>query len=133
MFLFLFKEVRKMKDLYETIGARIKELRMEYGGGVGMSQEDLADKMGTTANTISRWEGAVYKPSAMDLHKLANIFKVNISTFFPKMETPQRLQGLMSALGDLGERDLDEITQYAMFRKARRELEAARKAKKARK
>lgn len=122
-----------MKNLYETIGARIKQLRTEYGKGIGMSQDELAYKMKTTANTISRWEGAVYKPSAMDLHRLAKIFGVGISAFFPNMETPQKLQGLMSALGELGESDLDEITQYAMFRKARRELEAAKKAKKTKK
>jgi hypothetical protein len=35
----------------------------------------------------------------------------------------------MSALGELGPNDIDEITQYAQFRRARHELAAA-KAKK---
>lgn len=117
-----------MNDLYEFIGQRIKELRLGYGEGVGLSQDELAHRMGTTANTISRWESATYKPSAMDLHKLAKIFGVNISVFFPSMDTP-RLAALMSALGELGEKDIDEITQYALFRQARQAMRSSKKRK----
>ncbi|HRI05291.1 MAG TPA: helix-turn-helix transcriptional regulator [Pyrinomonadaceae bacterium] len=116
-----------MSDLYENIGQRIKELRGKYGGK-GLSQEDLAKEMKTTANTISRWESATYKPSAMDLHKLAKFFGVNISVFFPAMETT-RLAALMSALGELGQKDIDELTEYAQFRKARQALKSAKKKK----
>ena len=116
-----------MSDLYSLIGQRIRELRRSYGE-VGISQEELAERMKTTANTISRWESAVYKPSAMDLHKLAKIFGVNISVFFPSMETP-KLTALMSALGELGDKDIDEVTQYALFRQARLEMQASKREK----
>lgn len=117
-----------MSELYEYIGNKIRELRQNFGAK-GLSQEDLAKKMKTTANTISRWETATYKPSAMELHNLAKFFGVNISVFFPQMENP-RLQALMSALGNLNEEDIDELTQYAQYRRAKQLLDAAAKEKK---
>lgn len=117
-----------MNELYKYIGNKVRELRQSYGAK-GISQEDLAEEMKTSANTISRWETATYKPSAMELHNLAKFFGVNISVFFPEMENP-RLQALMSALGNLDENDLDELTQYAQYRKAKQFLDAASKAKK---
>lgn len=116
-----------MSELYKFIGNKIRELRLNFGAK-GISQDDLAQEVKTTANTISRWETAAYKPSAMDLHNLAKFFGVNISVFFPTMESP-RLQALMSALGDLDEVDLDELTQYAQYRKAKQLLDAAKKEK----
>ena len=116
-----------MADLYEYIGKRIRELRQNCGGRK-LSQEDLAEQMKTTANTISRWETGTYKPSAEDLHKLSKIFGVSISVFFLSMENPH-LSALMSATGDLAEEDIKELTEYAQFRKARQILKDAKKRK----
>lgn len=117
-----------MSDLYSFIGAKIRELRRTYGGS-GISQEALANEMKKTPNTISRWETASYKPTIRDLHKLALFFGVSISVFFPTTEN-SRLQALMSATGDLDDEDLDELTRYAQFRKARKVLNESGKRKK---
>jgi len=120
-----------MSDIYEFIGKKIRELRQSYGGKA-LSQEELADHMHTTANTISRWETAAYKPSAKDLSNLAQFFGVSISVFYPRAENV-RVDALLSALGDLGDEDIDELTRYAQFRKARQVLERAKREPKARK
>lgn len=117
-----------MKKLYKHIGGKIRELRQDYGGK-GISQEALAETMGTTANTISRWETGTYKPDVKDLHDLAKFFGVGISVFFPDTEN-SRLQALVSATGDLGDTDIAELTRYAQFRKARRTLEHGKRRKK---
>jgi transcriptional regulator with XRE-family HTH domain len=117
-------------DLYRYIGNKIRELRLQYGGK-GISQEALAKEMNTTANTISRWETAAYKPSVDDLHKLATFFGVSISTFFADIANA-RLQALLSATGDLKDDEIDELTEYARFRKARRALKEARAKKRVR-
>lgn len=122
-----------MTELYKFIGERIKELRQKFLPKP-LSQDDLAQRMETTANTISRWESATYRPSAMDLHKLAKIFGVDVSVFFPESKAEHKpLRALMSALGDLGPKDIDEITQYAQFRRARQDLSATKPRKSARK
>lgn len=115
-----------MKYIYDSIGKKIAELRTEFGSK-GLTQEEVAIKLGTTANTISRWEQAIYKPSAEDLHKLANIFGVSISVFFPDMAISSQQRALMSATGELNEKDLRELVEYAKFRKARTILADAKK------
>ena len=116
-----------MENIYKAIGEKIGELRGGFGGK-GLTQEDLATKMGTTANTISRWEQAVYKPSAEDLHKLAKIFGVSISVFFPDMAISPQQNALMSATGDLKEKDLQDLIEYAKFRKVRSILAHAKRS-----
>jgi len=114
-----------MSDIYKIVGQKIRELRTTHKGK-GISQDDLAVVMQTTANTISRWETATYKPSVMDLERLARFFGVPITVFFPQVATP-RINALLSATGDLDEDDFDEVTRYAQFRKARAELKKAKK------
>lgn len=120
-----------MDDLYVLIGRKIQSLRKNHGGK-GINQEELGMVMGTTSNTISRWESGIYKPSAKDLHKLSKYFHVNISTFFPETENPL-LQALTSATGQLRENELEELISYAQFRAGRRQLEETKSTRKRKK
>jgi transcriptional regulator with XRE-family HTH domain len=106
-----------MPDIYEQIGKKIRELRTTLKGK-GISQEDLARAMKTTANTISRWETATYKPSISDLDRLARFFGVPITIFFPQLESTSKTNALVSATADLNDDDLEEVTLYALFRRA---------------
>ncbi len=114
-----------MPDIYKGIGEKIRDLRLSFKGK-GISQEDLARETQTTANTISRWETAAYKPSVRDLERLALFFKVPITIFFPDAEVAPRINALLSATGDLDEDDFEELTAYAQLRRARSELKKAR-------
>ncbi len=118
-----------MNNVYESIAKKISALRTGFGGK-GLTQDELAVKMGTTANTISRWESAVYRPSVEDLHKLSKVFGVSISTFFPEMNVSDKHHALMSATGELSPADMDELIEYAKFRKARTILENAKRPRK---
>jgi transcriptional regulator with XRE-family HTH domain len=120
-----------MSDIYRIVGEKIRDLRAHHRG-IGISQEQLAASLkalglNTTANTISRWETATYKPSVEDLEKLARFFGVPISVFFPQIEPSAPVQALLSATGNLGKGDLAELTRYALFRRARREMHKARR------
>jgi transcriptional regulator with XRE-family HTH domain len=110
-------------DIYKQIGSKIRELRMHHNGR-GVSQEALAEAVQTTANTVSRWETATYKPTVADLDRLARFFGVSISAFLPTLDPNVRLEALFSATRDLDEDDLDEVTRYAQFRKARKTLKS---------
>ena len=57
-----------MKDM----GARIKELRE----GKGVSQKQLADKVGVKQHTISQYENNIRRPSYEALLLIAKIFDV---------------------------------------------------------
>ena len=104
-------------QLYTEIGNKIKELRRSRPD---LSQEKLAAAIGTTANTVSRWETGQYKPSVGDLEKISRHFGVSINVFFPANEPEARLQALLSATGDLEPEDIQEIVRYAEFRRAKR-------------
>lgn len=45
--------------------------------GAGMTQKELADKLGVTITTVSRWEKGEYVPSPRCIKKLADMFGVN--------------------------------------------------------
>ncbi len=106
-------------DIYKQIGDKIRELRTSRKGK-GISQEELARAIKTTPNTVSRWETATYKPSVSDLEKLARFFGVSLTFFFPQLQATSRMNNLLSATGDLSDDDLEEVTLYALFRRARR-------------
>jgi len=108
-----------MISIYDQIGAKIRELRTTLNGR-GISQEELAHAVKTTANTVSRWETATYKPSIADLERLAHFFGVAITVFFPDSKSKSRINALIASTSDLDDRDLDEVTLYAQFRRAQR-------------
>lgn len=108
-----------MPDIYEEVGKQIRELRTGLRGR-GISQDELAQAVKTTANTISRWETATYKPSISDLERLAEFFGVPITTFFPQAQPKSLANAVLSATADLDDDDLEEVMLYAQFRKAHR-------------
>jgi transcriptional regulator with XRE-family HTH domain len=63
-----------MADIYDQIGSKIRELRTTLKGK-GISQEELARAVKTSANTVSRWETAVYKPSIADFGGVGPILR----------------------------------------------------------
>lgn len=118
-----------MNSIYTYIGQKIREMRRHYPKGE-LSQEALADKLGIAANTVSRWETGTYKPTPEDLDKLARLFDVSITVFFPNLKSDDsRIAALTSATGGLEARDFDEVIRYAEFRKARRAIEGAKRGR----
>ena len=62
-------------DLHDHIAAKIKDLRVNYNSGEGLSQESLAKQVKVSANTISRWETGTYRPSTKDLERLVTLLR----------------------------------------------------------
>ena len=110
-------------DLHDHIAAKIKDLRVNYNSGEGLSQESLASHVKVSTNTISRWETGTYRPSTKDLERLARFFGVPINAFFPSEmvaeEEDENLKALLRAARQLHPADLEELRKYAEFRKAR--------------
>lgn len=112
-------------DIYEFIGRRIKEQREREG----LSQEALGQKLDVTANTISRWETATYKPRIEDLDRLARLFNISILEFTPEAQQQpnEPLKALLRAAQDLKQEDIMELTRFAEFRRAHSVLRGKRK------
>ncbi len=107
-------------EIYKFIGGKIRTFREQHG----MNQEALADELEVTANTVSRWETATYKPSVKELEKMSRFFGVPLWTFLPsEIEPPTKEQkALLSATGDLPTEDLEELRRYADFIRARKAI-----------
>lgn len=67
-------------DLKKYIGEKIKELR----GMRNMSQEELAEDLETTKQTVSRYENGKRQANQDVLFKLSSVFDVSIDYFFPQ-------------------------------------------------
>ncbi len=98
----------------QFVGEQIKDLRKK----VGLTQDELAVKVGVPSNTVSRWEKAVYKPKLHDLEKLADIFGVSVSAFFPAPETTEPVAALMRKVKDLPQEDIDALIDFADYKRA---------------
>ena len=110
-------------DLLDHVAARIKDLRVSYNSGEGLSQEALATHLKVAPNTISRWETGTYRPSVVDLERISRFFGVPINSFFPSElideNEDENLKALLRTARQLHPADLEELRKYAEFRKAR--------------
>jgi len=110
-------------EVLDYLAARIKELRVSYNSGEGLSQESLAIHLKVAPNTISRWETGTYRPSVTDLERMSRFFGVSINSFCPSemidANEDENLKALLRAARQLHPADLEELRKYAEFRRAR--------------
>lgn len=71
-----------------TIGSRIQALRKERG----MSQEELANKLSVSRQTVSQWETGQTAPSIDNIYTLKDIFGVSFDALMSEQQTesPQK-------------------------------------------
>jgi len=110
-------------DLLDHVAARIKDLRVSYNSGEGLSQDSLAGHLKVSANTISRWETGTYRPSLKDLERISRFFGVSMMSFFPEDmvddDEDENLKALLRTARQLHPADIEELRKYAEFRRAR--------------
>ncbi len=110
-------------DLLDHLAARIKELRVSYNNGEGLSQEMLARHLKIAPNTISRWETGMYRPGFTDVERLARFFGVSMMSFLPPEmqdeDEDENIKALLRTARQLHPADLEELRRYAEFRRAR--------------
>ena len=124
-------------DLLDHVAARIKELRVSYNNGEGLSQETLAIHLKVAPNTISRWETGMYRPGLKDLERISRFFGVSMMSFLPREmqdeEEDESLRALLRTARQLHPADLEELRKYAEFRRARSIYEGKTRPKAGRK
>ena len=66
----------------------MKELKISLAAArvnAGLTQAEVADKMGVTANTVVNWEKGNATPSVIVARQLANLYGLELNNiFFPK-------------------------------------------------
>lgn len=66
---------------------RIRELRQAHGE---MTQQDLADRLGVTRQTVNAIEGGKYSPSLEVAFQIAAVFGVPLDQVFVYRPRPRR-------------------------------------------
>ena len=83
-----------------TQGERIKKLRKSKG----VTQRELAERLGISEQAISKWEKNLSNPSTKNLLQIAKIFGVSITYFYQDEETQSKKiahEGGMASLREL--------------------------------
>ena len=96
------------------IGAKIKHLRYK----AGLTQEQLAEKLGLSAQSVSKWENAVTMPDITLLPLLAEEFGVSIDELFD-LTREQKLRRIENRMDLEEELPGDVFWEYEEFLKER--------------
>ncbi len=104
------------------LGKKIRQLRFK----AGLTQEQLAEKLGIVPQSVSKWENAVAMPDVTLLPLLAEIFGVSIDDLFD-LTTEQRLNRIENRLETEEELPQDLFWEYEEFLKAQISSEQHRK------
>lgn len=95
-------------DLKKYIGEKIRELRIKRD----INQDELADMLGTTKQTVSRYEKGDRQANQDILFKLSDIFNVSIDYFFPpKKNTTDELERALKMTEGLKAEEIEFLNQ----------------------
>ena len=94
------------------LGKKIKALRFK----AGLTQEQLAEKLGIAAQSVSKWENAVAMPDITTLPLLAETFGVTIDDLF-ELTAEQRLNRIENRMDMEDDLPQDVFWEYEEFLK----------------
>ncbi len=95
------------------LGKKIKQLRFK----AGLTQEQLAEKLGIGAQSVSKWENAAAMPDITTLPILAEVFGVSIDDLFD-ITTEQRLNRIENRMEAEEELPADIFLEFESFLQA---------------
>ena len=94
------------------LGKKIRQLRFK----AGLTQEQLADKLGIGPQSVSKWENAVSMPDISSLPLLAEIFGISIDELFD-LTTEQRFNRIENRMDREENLPQDVFLEYEDFLK----------------
>ena len=99
-----------------TFSEKLADLRRK----AGMSQEQLADRLGVTRQSVSKWESGTAMPELVKLISLSELFDVSVDYLVKDwMEEPAAESGgedLSARQAERLEQKVDELTNYVKGR-----------------
>ncbi len=71
-----------------VISKKLKQLRIQHG----LSQLELAQKLGISNRAISKWEKGISMPSSENIYRLSKVFGVSIEYFYSENEVEKNIK-----------------------------------------
>ena len=73
---------------------RLRELRNKSG----LTQNEIASKLGVSGQTILNWENGIYEPKINQLIQLADLFNVSVDYLIERKRSEQSIDDLCKEL-----------------------------------
>lgn len=110
-----------IKNVTNYVANKIKSLRESKN----ITQQELAEVLGTTQQSIARYESGERKADQNTLYSLAEYFKIPIDDFFPAREHEQQFDELELLFSKNKDILTDEDKEYMKFiiEKRRKEID----------
>jgi transcriptional regulator with XRE-family HTH domain len=83
--------------LYQTLGKKIRELRLDSGRAQRMTQADLANAVGLERTSITNIEKGTQKVPLLSLYRISDALKVPLDELLPSMSDVQTESGQRTA------------------------------------
>ena len=105
-----------------NIGAKIKTMRL----AASMTQEQLAGRLGVSAQAVSKWESGTNMPDIQILPELSVIFGVSIDSLFDMTDESkmERLENMIDSVRFLSDEDFRSAENYLKDCMAKENLES---------
>lgn len=99
------------------IGNQIRQLRSRRGA----TQEELAERLGVTAQAVSKWERGVATPDIAILPEISAYFGVTIDELFALSDETrmERIQNMLWDVRFLNQVDVDSATEFLLEKAAK--------------
>ena len=81
---------------------RLRELRIKSG----LTQNEIATKLGVSGQTILNWENGIYEPKISQLIELADLFNVTVDYLIERDNVPSQADIVCKELEKISKEDL---------------------------
>ena len=92
---------------------RLRELRNKSG----LTQNEIATKLGVSGQTILNWENKIYEPKIGQLIQLADLFNVTIDYLVERKNAPDKIDELCKELDKISKEEVLSFVKETLTHK----------------
>lgn len=89
---------------------RLRELRNKNG----LTQNEIAGRLGVSGQTILNWENGIYEPKINQLIKLADLFNISIDYLVERKTGPDKVDEFCKELEKISKEEVIEFIRHVL-------------------
>ena len=92
---------------------KLRELRTKSG----LTQNEIAKRLGVSGQTILNWENGIYEPKINQLIQLANLFEVSVDYLIERNNNSKSIDDVCKELEKISKEDFIEFIRHSLSNK----------------
>ena len=92
---------------------RLRELRNKSG----LTQNEIASKLGVSGQTILNWENGIYEPKINQLIQLADLFEVSVDYLVERKSNINKIDDICKELEKISKEEFIEFVKDSLRNK----------------